>query len=334
MARVTDKQREKKGNGNDWWGTMLNETDTQSTSHTAPKALHPHHQHHYPHLQQKECRIHLKNCISSPSDRGMRYRNSVNWLTGWMCSTVDQRETKMAQAEILRREKKMGKWGVCGWAFLLGVRDGTGVSARVQVRMVVPVRNGRYKHRHRCKRRADRKLEARARVRRPRMTLVVLVSPVRPLSPLATVLRRPSLPPVHPYTRYHLHLHNHNHQDRDKGSFRMKSSSNSWLVLTRLLSAYLDYLDCPGCPGCQTCQESMEGRKLVHPLSLLEELPHSELELVYPILLLLSPDPRSIYKLITSISVFHLLHLHFHHPQGATVPHLMDTYRRHLKGRQ
>lgn len=26
MARVTDKQREKKGNGNDWWGIMLNES--------------------------------------------------------------------------------------------------------------------------------------------------------------------------------------------------------------------------------------------------------------------------------------------------------------------
>lgn len=114
----------------------------------------------------------------------------------------------------------------------------------------------------------------------------------------------------------------------------MKNSNNSWLALTLLLSAYLDY---PDYQGCQTCQDSLEGRKLVHPLSLPEELelPRSELELVYPILLLLSPDPRSIYKLITLINVFYLLDLHFHRPQAATVPHLMGIYRHHhLKGRQ
>lgn len=255
-----------------------------------------------------------------------------------MCSTVDQWETKLVTvADILPREKNMEKWKVCGWAFLLGIRDGTGVSTRVRVRMVVPVRNG--KHRYRCKRRIDHKLEARARVRHHRMTLVVLVSPVRPLSPLLKALHRPSLPPVHPPTRYHpCHLHHHSHQDwdqrQDKRSFRMKNSNNSWLALTLLLSAYLDY---PDYPGCHTCQGSLEGRKLVPPLSLPEELelPRSELELVYPILLLLSPDPRSIYKLITLINVFHLLDLHFHRPQAVTVPHLMDIYRHHhLKGRQ
>lgn len=109
MARVTDRHREKKTSGNAWWGIMLNETDTQSISHMAPKAPHPH-QHQYPHLQQKGCRIHLKNCISSPSDRGMLYRNSVNWSTGWMCSTVDQWETKLVTvADILLREKNMEK---------------------------------------------------------------------------------------------------------------------------------------------------------------------------------------------------------------------------------
>lgn len=63
--------------------------DTQFTSHTDLKGPHP-----YP-LLQKGYPIHLKNCISFPSGRGTFYRNSVNWLMGWMCSTVDQRETKM-----------------------------------------------------------------------------------------------------------------------------------------------------------------------------------------------------------------------------------------------
>lgn len=89
MAKVTDMQREKKRNGNGWWGIMSNEADTQFTSHTDLKGPHP-----YP-LLQKGYPIHLKNCISFPSGRGTLYRNSVNWLMGWMCSTVDQRETKM-----------------------------------------------------------------------------------------------------------------------------------------------------------------------------------------------------------------------------------------------
>lgn len=100
---------------------------------------------------------------------------------------------------------------VCGWAFSLEVRDGTGVSVQsqvqmgVQVRMVVPMRNGR--HRHTCKRRADHKLEGRAR-----QTLVVLVSPLQPLRLLLVMaLHRPSLPRIHPPTRYHPDLRRHNH---------------------------------------------------------------------------------------------------------------------------
>lgn len=91
----------------------------------------------------------------------------------------------------------------------MGVSVQWQVQVGVQVRMVVPMRNSR--HSHAYKSRADRKLEGRAR-----QTLVVLVSPLPPLRLLLVMaLHRPSLPLIHPPTRYHPDLHRHNRPHRD-----------------------------------------------------------------------------------------------------------------------
>lgn len=110
----------------------------------------------------------------------------------------------------------------------------------------------------------------------------------------------------------------------------MKSSSNSWLVLILLPSVYLGYL------ACRACQNSPGWWRevVVHPLSLLAELPPLERELVHPILLLFHDLRNICMLLITPINLYPLLDLHFHRRQAVTVPHLMDIYRRHLKDRQ
>lgn len=116
----------------------------------------------------------------------------------------------------------------------------------------------------------------------------------------------------------------------------MKSSNNSWLVLTLLLSVYLAYPGYLGYLDCRACQDSPGWQRevVVHPLSLLAELLPLGRELVHPIHLLFL-DFRSTYTLlITPPILYPLLDLHFHHPQAVTVPHLMDIYRRHLKDRQ